>query len=223
MLKLLFNFFLFCTVCLRADSFDVAVSLGEGCQVAWQLNYHQYRTKAYPFDWLRSPLQSVLLYISNQGAYLFDADKLSIVGPYAGDTQKLEVIDLAYGLSSYHDFAAYPPFANYSAVKEKYDRRTKRFFKLLDSKKRILFIRQGSDKQDILALDYMLRTIYPKLNFAILAIHETEEYRTDWGMANIKNFCMPQIPGDWMGDYSLWGLLLSQFSIQQEKIDKIKW
>ena len=196
------------------EPYDEAVSLGYGCQVAWQLKANGIRSLSYPFDWFHTPFNGLVGFITLKGSNFLDVNQISIVGPYAGDPGCLQVVDLCYGITSYHDFSANPPFANYWHIKLKYDRRIKRFFDLLKSNKRILFIRQGDSRHQIECLDALLQQIYPRLNYSILAVNDSEEYKDKWGSERIKNFHIKQIPWVWQGDYQSWKEVLGHFSIK---------
>lgn len=197
----------------KAKSYDQAVSLGYGCQVAIRLEHNGFRTLAYPFDWVHTPVDSLLKFIANKGANFLDADKIASTGAYPGDPSRLQVIDLVYGITSYHDFLTTPYFGNYLEVKAKYDRRVQRFFELLESNQKILFVRQKATRAEIEYLDEVLRSSYPRLSYTILALHDTEEYCYNWGLERVRNFYIRDIPSDWQGDGARWTEILSQFSI----------
>ncbi|MBA2367945.1 MAG: hypothetical protein H0V82_02840 [Candidatus Protochlamydia sp.] len=194
--------------------YDEAISLGNSCQVTWQLKANGFRTFAYPFDWFHTPSTGLLGFITYQGSNFFDIDKISVIGPYPGDPICLQVMDLNFGIMSYHDFTSNPPFANYWDVKLKYDRRIKRFFNLLNSNKKVLLVRLGDSRQEIECLDYLLQQNYPKLNYTILAVHETEDFKLDWGLDRIKNYYIKQIPWNWQGDVASWKAVLENFHIK---------
>jgi hypothetical protein len=84
----------------------------------------------------------------------------------------------------------------------------------LNSKKRILFVREGLTRSQVEYLDQVLKTTYPKLSYTILAVHNDAEYHEDWGLKRIKNFYLSQTPGDWMGDFARWKEILSNFHIK---------
>lgn len=197
----------------RLQQYDEVVSLGYSCQVAWQLETNGIRRLAYPFDWFHTSYESLIAFINNKGAHFLDLDKINVGGPYPGDPSRLLVKDLLYGIISYHDFLATPPMSNYADIKYKYDRRTKRFFNLLQSNKRVLFVIQDALKSQVENLDYLFHMLYPKLAYTILAVNSHEEYCSPWGNARIENFYLPQIPGDWMGNFGVWTEILSKFTV----------
>ena len=196
--------------------FDEVISLGYECQVAWQLETNGLRKYAYPFDWFRTSFESLMAFIKNKGEHFFEIDKICIIAPYLGHITYFHVQDLIYGIHSFHDFLVTPPLANYEMVKAKYDRRIERFFKVLESNKRVLFVREGLSREQTEELDRLLKDLYPALSFTILAVSDREEFKEDWGSQTIRNFYLKQKPLDWQGDYSRWKEILSNFVIQHD-------
>lgn len=207
--------FLTCRAEAKVETYDQVVGLGYSCQVAWQLEANNLRTLASPFDWFHTPFEGLLLFIYSKGEHFLDLNQIQVLGPYPGDPSKLHVIDLHYNIISYHDFTSTPPLENYNEIKTKYERRTKRFFELLMSKKKVLFVRQESTREQIEFLDYVLHRFYPNLNYTILALNNTDDYKKDWGLERVKNFHIPHQHINWQGDYERWKEVLSQFSVQQ--------
>lgn len=197
----------------KTPVYDEAVSLGFDCQVAWQLEANNMRKFAYPFDWVHTHFDSLINFIVNKGANFLDADKIAVIGPYPGDPSRLHVIDVVYGIISYHDFRANPPFENYWEVKAKYDRRIKRFFDLLNSNKKVLFVRYGLTRPQVEFLDGLLHFLYPTLSYTILAVNDDPEYLADWGLERVRNFYIQQTLGMWKGDSARWKEILSAFSL----------
>lgn len=195
-------------------TYDEVVSLGYNCQVTWQLEANGMRKVAYPLDWVVTPYESLLYFISQRGAGFLNQNQLSVIGPYSGDESRLHVIDSVYGIETYHDFLSLPPLSNYAEIKAKYDRRIERLFALLNSKKRVLFVREGSTRTQIEYLDDLIHSSFPKLNFTILAVHHDEDYHLNWGLKRVKNFHLTQVEGDWRGDCNKWKEILSQFSVK---------
>lgn len=213
---------------VKAQFYDEVVSLGSlhyGCQVAWQIESNGMRKFAYPFDWFHTSLESLTGFMYNKGVNFLDLDKIAVIGPYPGDTSRMHVIDLVYGISSYHDFFSSPPLANHPQVKAKYERRIRRFFDLLNSNKRILFVRQGLSREQVEYLDCAIRSLYPHLSYTILAVNDSADYLYSWGLERIQNFYLQQIPGDWVGDFARWKEILSQFHVmpvtQRRPLDEV--
>lgn len=198
----------------KQEKFDEIVSLGGRCQVSWQLEHHGLRRLAYPLDWLVTPFGSLIKFIEHEGQGLLDLDKIHIAGAYAGDLRSLEVIDTTYGIISYHDFYASPYMGNYAEIKDKYDRRVERLFKLLKSNKKVLFIRQGSSKGEIEYLHSFIYCRYPNLKYKILAVNGTEEYLENWNIPQVKNVYLNNDGFDWQGDFNAWKKILSNYKFR---------
>lgn len=196
----------------ETEPFDQVVSLGFNCQVAHQLEHNGVRFLAYPFDWCQTPFDSLLSFIANEGRHFLDWDKICPLKPHHGDPAHLEVVDCVYGIITFHDFLTSPPLDNYLSVKSRYDKRTKRFFDLLNSTQHVLFVRQGLTKEQAESLNEALHSSYPNLHYTLIAINETEEYKTAWNTPRIENFYMEPV-NDWTGNYSRWTEILSQFRV----------
>lgn len=197
----------------RPRIYDEVVSLGERCQGAIQIEHNGLRKLAYPFDWLVSPVESVAAFIINEGTHFLDPDKLLYNGVYPGNPPYYHVIDTHYGFELYHDLKGPEDRANYDAVKAKYDRRIKRFFDLLRSNKRVLFVRTRITRDETVYLDNIIHTLYPQLDYTLLALSNTDDFKTDWGLPRIRNYYLPIIFANWEGDYDRWKEILSNFHV----------
>jgi len=213
--KGLTSFFFFILLALsaniKAQPYDQVVGLGFGCQVAHQLEENGVRKLAYPFDWFHTPFDGLAWFIVNQGKEFLNADKLIVAGPYPGDPVHLQVGEIVYGIVSYHDFLS--NMSNYVEIKAKYDRRIKRFFDLLNSDQRVLFVSQSYTRMQIENLDGVLQILYPNLSYTLVAINSTPEYMDSWELDRIENFYMEETPGDWRGNTPRWKEILSQFEV----------
>lgn len=204
--------------------YDETVSLGAACQAAWQLEANGKRNGAYPFDWLVTPFHGLVSFILQRGEGFLEKDKTSVVEVLQGNPSILHVVDLTYDIHSIHDF--FEGMLNYDRVKSKYERRTLKFFKLLASDKKILFIRVQMSRQEAIYLDQLLHSNYPKLDYTLVAISDDPEAQIEWGMERIRNFYMEQLPGNWMGDGDKWREILSQFQVnvsERKNPDRVKW
>lgn len=198
-------------------AYDEVVSLGSRCQVAIQMENNGVRHLAYPFDWIVTHAQGLASFIINQGSHFLDIDKVLYVEEYAGNPPYYFVRDTHYGFESYHDFL--PPHVpgNFEMVKEKFQRRIKRFFALLNSNKKILFIRTDVTRKEAEFLDHIIHTLYPRLVYTFVALNTTDDFKTDWGHPRIKNFHLNIDPLDWQGDFIRWKEILGKFTINKAK------
>jgi hypothetical protein len=197
--------------------YDEAVSLGSICQPAWHLKANGVRKGAYPFDRVITPFHALIPFIAQRGAGFLEKDHLKILEVLYGEHTSYEhVVDLAYDIHFIHDFH-HPDMCNYDNVKAKYERRVQRFFELLESDKKILFVRVQMNRHEAQILDDLLHSQYPHLEYTLVAISDDPDALTDWGLERVRNFYMQQIPGDWRGDSQRWTEILSQFSVKSAK------
>lgn len=193
--------------------YDETVSLGSICQAAWHLKANEIRKGAYPFDSAITPFHGLILFISQHGAGFLEKDHLKVLETLYGDPHSyLHVVDQTYDIHFIHDFR-FPDMYNYDTVIAKYQRRTQRFFHLLETDKKILFVRVQMNRDEAKALDRLLHTLYPHLDYTLVAVSDDPDAQTDWGLERVRNFYMQQTPGDWKGDSQRWGEILSQFPV----------
>lgn len=229
------QFFAFLALLLLFTQFDVhassrkydeTVSLGTACQSAWQLEVNEVRKWAYPFDWLITSFDSLVAFISNKGEGFFEKENLEIIEILYGESLSfLHVVDRKYDIHSIHDLF-FPNMYNYDKVKAKYERRIQRFFALLESNRKILFVRTQINRSETIYLDNLLHHLYPNLEYTLVAISDDPDAQNDWGLERVRNFYMQQTPGEWQGDYQKWKEILSQFSVKparQKRPDEEQW
>lgn len=212
-------------VASQREEYDEAVSLGTSCQAAWYLQGYGLRHWAYPFDWMVTPPHALLAFIKNKGKNFLEKENLQTLEVLPGTPSILHVVDTKYDIHLIHDFY-FPDMKNYNSVKAKYTRRIKRFFNLLESNKRVLFIRVQFSRSEALLLDELLHKLYPDLKYTLLVLSDAPEAYDDWMLPRVKNFFMEQQPGNWMGDGERWREVLSLFSIKphgQEQPKTEKW
>lgn len=199
----------------ESKPYEVVVSLGNMCQVAHQLDVNLLRNVAYPFDWVIIPFPSLYFFIANEGQHFLQPDRLVFFDnhPDALGEVKSFVKEMNYQIEFLHDFALSPDFMkDYNEIKEKYDRRVLRFFELLKSTKKILFVRRGITYKEAVSLDKLLRKKYPHLDYTILALDNTEEIKKEWGLKRVKNYYLRELePWSWVGDPWAWNEILQRF------------
>ena len=202
--------------------YDVVVSLGNMCQVAHQIEINSMRSAAYPFDWVITPFPSLYFFIANEGRFFLEPDRLVFCEDQpdgTGKEIKSFIKDLNYHMEFFHDFELSPDFMkDYPAIKEKYNRRIERFFELLRSKKRVLFVRRNLNYKEAVLLDKLLKKKYPQLRYTILALGDTQDMKSNWKLKRVKNFYLRELePWSWVGDPWAWNEILQQFSLKEIK------
>ena len=79
--------------------YDIVISLGDMCQVAWQLSHHNLRGPAFPFDWVITPFDSLYLFLMHEGFGFLDRDNLVVV-----HDEIPHIEDSLYRIKLLHDF-----------------------------------------------------------------------------------------------------------------------
>lgn len=104
-----------------------------------------------------------------------DLPNLRIIG-YASD-QLICVSDDGYQIVSNHDFEVgkntLSHLGGYPEVREKFDRRIKRFLEKMETSKRILFVRTEGTFEEVLELESILSKMV-KHDFRILIVNHTD-------------------------------------------------
>lgn len=117
------------------------ISLGYFCSVASELERIGLRSVSSPFDWCISDFKGVILAIEQEFEGFLDCSNLM------QNSERHEIYyNEKYNLLFYHDFDKYIPLEKQiKKVKDKYDRRIKRFYEnILEP---TLFIRYISDEK----------------------------------------------------------------------------
>lgn len=163
--------------------FDEIVSLGYNCYVADVLKKGKFRKFAYPFDWTISNLSLVEKVLKNPDSFpLLSSKELEYI---TFGEEHYYYITSEKTLISIHDFKSEDknsPINN--EIYEKYIRRIERFKNILNSGKKILFIRLAKFPRDcskefgmiseqdtpekIGKLADLISELYPNLKFKIL-------------------------------------------------------
>jgi Putative papain-like cysteine peptidase (DUF1796) len=196
------------------NQYDEVVGLGYSCQIAYQIGENGYRKYAYPFDWITSNFNGLILFIANRGAGFLEWGNFTTSGLIKG-TSTYSTTDNVYGFILIHDFY-WPLEKSYPIIKAKYDRRIQRFFNLLNSDKRVLFIRLDLSRSEAEYLDQLLASQFPNLSYTILVLNNDIRAQRDWGLKNVRNFYLPQ-NGTWQGDSRRWKEILSKFLTIHDK------
>lgn len=160
------------------EEFDIIYSLGQDCACAKYLSSMGLRVTSGPFDWLtNAPLSTRIEYIINDFAEFLDKDDLKVLTYSKDKTINFstdDYINTKNYFAYYHDFRAGRPFeTEFKKVKAKYDRRIKRFYKNISSKKRVLLIYHAhnldiSDKDYIDLFEKLLNKFKKRITLVII-------------------------------------------------------
>ena len=133
------------------QTYDFVVSIGEDCACAMYLNKFLLRTRSYPFDWLcNAPFETRIDLILNDFNGFLQHDNMRwFPKPTSGlrDMKNENYEDTNTKFYFYHDFRSDVDFKEmFPIVREKYDRRIKRFYEAIANSKNVLFVWWSRDK-----------------------------------------------------------------------------
>lgn len=157
-------------------TYDSTFSLGHLCLAAMQLRKFQLRPFSGVLDWVGSPsLDKVNQLLKQQftdflnPAHLKPMEYLSAVDVY--------VLDEAYNIGFNHDFKTdkntLTHLGGLPEVKEKYNRRIKRFLEKMSTSERILFIRTEGSFEEVQELESILSNMV-KNDFRLLVVNHKD-------------------------------------------------
>ncbi len=130
---------------MKKKEYDIVYSLGYDCACAQYMQYAQIRICSGPFDWLtNADFETRMNLILNDFENFLDIDDLKFLpknpnmfnDPYCNYYENIR-----NGFYYYHDFPIGEDFTEvFKQVKEKYNRRIKRFYDNLINKEKVLII-----------------------------------------------------------------------------------
>lgn len=192
--------------------YDGIFSLGDLCLASLQLQKNNLRPYSGVLDWMGSlELSDVNRLLMNRFADFMELQNLRVVGE--ANEEMLLVSDDMYHILSNHDFTksenTYTHLSTYPEVKEKFDRRIRRFLEKTDSCQRILFVRTEGNIQDA----YDLQTVLTGLvrhDFQILLINHAPVGGIVELDLPLERVCALQLPDaeKWNGNDHLWKTIL---------------
>jgi len=197
-------------------SYDAVFSLGDLCLTSIQLKKHSLRPYSGVLDWVASPMLSkVTSLLENQFVGYMDSENLRVIG-YAD--KFICVSDDGYNIVSNHDFGiesnTLENLKSYQEVKEKYDRRIRRFLGELKNANRILFVRtEGTFEEAVELQNTLLRLV--KKDFCVLLINHTDVQgivEKNWPLEKVCAVDFPNLD-KWEGNHALWEELLSGITL----------
>lgn len=195
--------------------YDAIFSLGQNCLPTMQLQKNGLRRFAGVLDWMMSDtLSDVNRLLANRFEGFMEFPNLSAtVNP--GNPESLMVTDHAYHIISVHDFDTrlntVDCLAAFPLVKEKYERRIRRFLDQCANGKRILFVRMHGTLPEATELQHVLSTLVAH-EFSILVTNYTQVsgvIEVDWGLEKV---CAIEIPSADVWNYRSdphWQLMFS--------------
>ncbi len=174
------------------------ISLGFRCDCAQNMIRNNVRKCSLPFDWIFSPdFERVTTLIEHKFDGFFSLDTIYAVDD-PGNILHTSVHNNKYLLQFVHDLPkgvslqeAYPSLA------EKYRRRISRFFMLLKTGRKIIFLRRRISKKEAATFVAMMQRNYPALDFTLVAINGSSEHDSIWKIPHVDLYICPEtfIPG----------------------------
>lgn len=201
--------------------YDLVVSLGAPCQVAEQMNRHNLRVQAFPFDWtVLENVECLINAIENGFEDYFSLENMEVQKRHE---HTYLVFDNKYQVMSVHDFPIVEDddrekiFSVYPVFHEKMQRRIKRFYNEIKKSRRTLFIRYHASHEDTIKLQKCLKAITNN-HFALIVLNETQSrdlLEEEWYIDNTytAKICQaPDIP--WQGCQEHWDYVLKGISLK---------
>ena len=214
----------------KPQVFDHIISLGQSCQVAYQLGRLGLRFEAYPFDWLFSfDTNKLIEALESRFTDWLKFDNLVECSPQSNSLHKI-VIDSKYGMTHQHIFPLSVSLSeSYSVVKEVVNRRVKRLLDLYGSGQNILFIRTNLTFEEGVRLSKVLSRIFGE-NVILLGVSLQKDVFRLHEMGYTGNYyyckiydCGYNSPGDrWQGHDQHWSMLLRNIQTRYVEVDLAK-
>jgi len=202
-------------------SYDAIFSLGQNCLPAIQLQKNNLRSYSGVLDWMISDtLVDVNRLLKNRFSGFMEFSDLEFVNYNVPSPQNLYVKDSKYNVISAHDFPTSintpQNLVSYPEVREKHNRRIKRFLEKTEECKHILFVRMQGTFEEAKELQSILYDMV-KHEFKILLVNPTgveQLIELDWPLEKV---CAVEVPSKdiWGGnsDY-LWSFMFKNINLQ---------
>lgn len=201
-------------------TYDNLISLGFNCSVSNSFIELQSREFSLPFDWNNTSDFALCEYFENDFNNFFKLKNLKLASQSGNPSCEMsnKMLKICYVHDGkYKDLIKYSGY--YKTNYEKYQRRINRLLKLLNSNKKLLFVRliNINDKiENLIKLENILRNKYPNLNFKILLISPYKHFKLEsenivTKYYNEKNYTKPI--------YAI-NDILSEFDFKKYKLNK---
>lgn len=198
-------------------NYKFIISLGHGCQPGIHLKRNGLRQTSLPLDWLSTPSSALISLFETHFDKFMDKDHLVLREHRAPYFEK--IVNTFYNISFFHDFSEGGFATELPAVQEKYARRIKRLYSMLESGEPVLFIRTKLDEQYAQQLTRILSTQFPKLAYTLLVINRETDELTEWDIPNTIKINTPFAEDTYAMDPTydpLWQTIFSCFSYELE-------
>ena len=159
------------------------ISLGEGCDVAYQLRQHSGDNTAHYFDWLSTPTAGLLHLVRNDFPR-YARENLSL---HNAESRSGYVADTPTGIHFHHHFPRRARLLNqdflsgFDSFAEKFDFLAQRFRETVRGHP-VCFVRSAISQPQALQVEEVMRRVFPESDMRFLYVMpETHAFRTPLG------------------------------------------
>lgn len=183
--------------------FDVIISLGGDCQVAYQLSVNGLSKHTLPFDSMLISYESLVDMLGCKFSGFMNPENIGFMVNANGEKS---LCDERYGTRLFHDFNPQDDFLkNYTIISSKYLRSIDLFINLVVTAHYPLFIRKTISKKQAIELKNLLAEMRDGRPFLLVCLDDTQEIQSDWQLADVRNYYLQQPePYTWKGDEQAW-------------------
>lgn len=176
------------------NKFDLIVSIGEDCACSSYLRRFRLQDFSYPFDWLtKASFQTRIEMLKDDFLNFFVKENLQKMEKPADSTAVRNDYykDVKYDFYFYHDFLVGVDFEkNYFEINEKYQRRIKRVYRMIEKSQKVLFVwfgRSGKISFDEIERNYkILAKKFQKQEVYLLLIQYDKDKNTQISLCDNK-------------------------------------
>lgn len=198
------------------EKYDYVISLGYNCDVANGLMHGELRDKSYPFDWNFTKMSKINTTIRENFINFFKRENLAR-SKYNGRPAMDKDGGVIYVHNgSYEDLIKNEEY--YNIRNENYMRRIERFLELLNSDKKILFVRLIEDDTHEEHLEFIniIKEMYQNCNFKLILLLQDEKTQF-FQYKNIYFENMKYVSGMKTNRYCISGYLRENFDLPINK------
>lgn len=171
---------------------NIFISLGMNCGPGRQFEKKKLTEAFFPFDWCISDFESIYEALKNDFSNYLEKESLEVL--HHPENAKHRVVhDHTYNIRYLHDFTLEgEPLNDYEQIRTKYFRRIDRLYRACSQRtKKVYFFRTSITKKQSLQLNQLIQQKFPQLNYTLVVINETKEFKKKWHQKNVRNFFLP--------------------------------
>lgn len=199
------------------------VSLGQACEVGFQIRLHTSKTDSDFFDWLITPFDSLMISLDNRFSGLLNSDDL-----YLQEDRNFvnnRVTGIQYGhvfaRNANHDIP--DNFADdLSRVKSKFSYLKRKFLSYAETESPICFVRRNINNIQAEALNAKFVTMFPTLNFTICCVNSSDAGISTLDSDRFIDLRIVDSGPDGLGDSESWAKALVGAGLSDKPFQKTK-